>query len=739
MEMADFLIYAKSQLMQIKVKYLDNLKVEASFDDFKVIADQPVRYKGDGLAPGPFDYFLASSAMCAAYFVKVYCLARNISTEDIQIIQNNIVDPENRYQQTFQIQIELPESLSAKDREGILAAIDRCTVKKVIQQGPVFEITPLTSLKKSSFSLLDFNPEKATFIPGKDAPLESTLLKMSQLIQKLGINLEITSWRNLVPHVWSVHLRDADCPMNFTNGKGSTKEAALCSALGEFIERISSNYFYSDFYLGEEISNSTFVHYPDEKWFKIPKNNSLPKDLMDEYLQKIYNESGELTATHLVDTNSGNFERGICALPFIRQSDQKTVYIPVNLIANLFVSNGMSAGNSAFEARVQCLSEIFERAVKNQIIAQEIALPEVPREILEQYPNILEGIEKLEKEGFPVFVKDASLGGRYPVMCVTLINPKTGGAYASFGAHPQFEIALERSLTELLQGRSFEGLNDMPAPTLNDLAVKDQNNLIDHFIDSTGVISWKFFNTKPDFDFVHWNFSGATHDEFNYLMNIFKMLEKEVYIADYDSLGASACRILVPGYSEIYPLDEIIWNNNNEALQFRNDILNLHRLNNFELNALVERLENCDHDDFYQISELIGITFEENSAWGQLVIAELKLLIHLVLKNQEEAKDLVESLLVFNNNTLERKKYFRIISTLLDFKINNKLKTEDFRDGLNKMFGNELVEIGLSSIEGKTRFYGLTETDCKLTGLDKHLKLIESYKKIHAARLNNHS
>ncbi len=68
---------------------------------------------------------------------------------------------------------------------------------------------------------------------------------------------------------------------------------------------------------------------------------------------------------------------------------------------------------------MQCLSEIFERAVKKQIIEEEIALPDVPHEVLAKYPEILEGIEALEKQGFPVLVKDASLGGQFPVMCVT--------------------------------------------------------------------------------------------------------------------------------------------------------------------------------------------------------------------------------------------------------------------------------------------------------------------------------
>ena len=113
--------------MEIKVNFLDKLRLEAKFDDFTVIADQPIRYKGDGSAPGPFDYFLASSALCAAYFVKLYCDTRNIPTEHIRLSQNNIVDPENRYQQTFKIQVELPPDISAKDRLGILRSIDRCT------------------------------------------------------------------------------------------------------------------------------------------------------------------------------------------------------------------------------------------------------------------------------------------------------------------------------------------------------------------------------------------------------------------------------------------------------------------------------------------------------------------------------------------------------------------------------------------------------------------------------------
>src|SRR5690554_8128405 len=114
----------------------------------------------------------------------------------------------------------------------------------------------------------------------------------------------------------------------------------------------------------------------------------------------------------------------------------------------------MSAGNTLAEAQVQCLSEILERAVKKQIIQEEIALPDVPMHVLEKYPDILEGVQALEAQGFPILVKDASLGGQFPVACVTLMNPKTGGVFASFGAHPTMRVALERSLTELIDRKS---------------------------------------------------------------------------------------------------------------------------------------------------------------------------------------------------------------------------------------------------------------------------------------------
>ena len=107
-----------------------------------------------------------------------------------------------------------------------------------------------------------------TFIKGKDAALEESIAGMQTKLKALNIDVEEASWLNPIPNVLSVHIRDKDCGLMFTNGKGTTKKSCLASAIGEYFERLSCNYFFADFYLGEKFASGDFVHYPDERWFK---------------------------------------------------------------------------------------------------------------------------------------------------------------------------------------------------------------------------------------------------------------------------------------------------------------------------------------------------------------------------------------------------------------------------------------------------------------------------------------
>src|SRR5690606_16855226 len=133
-------------------------------------------------------------------------------------------------------QVELPADISDVDRRGILRLIERCTVKTVAQEGPEFVIEEEENLDADAQALLTLGQssnsatDASTYIAGKDLPLEQTIADMSSLLASLGIKIEIASWRNIIPNVWSLHIRDAHSPMCFTNGKGATKESALASA-----------------------------------------------------------------------------------------------------------------------------------------------------------------------------------------------------------------------------------------------------------------------------------------------------------------------------------------------------------------------------------------------------------------------------------------------------------------------------------------------------------------------------
>lgn len=573
-----------------------------------------------------------------------------------------------------------------------------------------------------------------TMILGKDAPLEETISRLKNKLLDWGFDVEEASWLNPVPNVWSVHIRDRFCPYLFTNGKGLTKDAALASALGEFFERLNCNYFFADFYLGEKIANSEFVHYPNEKWFAIT-NDEMPEGLMNEALWDWYDPARELTAAQLVDTNSGNLGRGICALPYTNIINNKTSFIPMNIIGNLYVSNGMSAGNTITEARVQALSEIFERSVKNQILSEGLSLPTIPQEVLNRYPKVVEAIAELESHGYPIICKDASLGGKFPVINVTLLNPSEGTAFASFGAHPKFQVALERTLTELLQGRRLDQLNVFSPPSFELEDVKDNLNLEAHFIDSNGLIHWNFFKETADHEFSDWNFGeNTTQSEYNALIDIFKKIEKDVYVMDFEHLGVYGCRIHVPGMSEIYQPEDLAWDNNNAGYDVRSEILTAHELSADDLMELHSKLDDKGFDDMLLVTHAIGVIPDAGTYWADLRMGEFKTMIAFAAKNFESAKAGAEWCLHFAPLKQERKLLYLCLNTLLQIEMDDNLNEKDFLPTVERMYGKELMEKSQRIINGFEKFDGLHESDINLSGFEMHQKLITSYQKLQDAK-----
>lgn len=572
-----------------------------------------------------------------------------------------------------------------------------------------------------------------TFIKGKDRDLESTIDIMLAKLKAIDIDVEEASWLNPVPNVYSVHIRDKDCGLMFTNGKGATKKACLASALGEYFERLSCNYFFADFYLGEDFAQGEFVHYPDERWFPTD-SDTMPSELLNDELWDFYDPERALSPQQLFDTNSGTGERGICALPYVCQRDNKTVWFPVSIIGNLYVSNGMSAGNTKNEARVQALSEVFERYVKNKIIAEGICLPDVPDKVLQRFPGIVAAIRDLESHGYHLRISDASLGGQYPVMCVTLINPRNASVFASFGAHPCFEVALERTVTELLQGRSLDQLDGFQPASFDLDEVADQHNLETHFIDSSGLLAYDFFKGSPDYEFVDWNHDTSTDDQFEFLCGIIHDMGNNIYISDYEHLDVYACRIIVPGMSDIYPVDDLQWDNNNEGAMYRETILSLKNLDADSWQQLYESLQDGGYNDFQRVAEFIGVAPEPGSAWASLRIGELKAMLCLALGEHEEALEWVEWCLHGEQLGDARTREYACIQVLLQFTLDGERDYSDYADSLALMYGADNLQLGLDIIEARESFHGLHSPGLSLEGFDTHARLLDAYRKLHKAK-----
>ena len=578
------------------------------------------------------------------------------------------------------------------------------------------------------------NTSTETFIPSKDASLEHSISTLQAKLLDIGFHVEERSWLNEIEGIWSVHVTDRDCTRLFSNGKGASQLAARASALGEYFERLSTNYFWTHFYLGETISNQDYVHYPNEKWFPLT-DDAWPAGLLNKELHQFYNPEGSVSASKLIDLNSGNAKRGICAIPYKRLRDDEVAYFPVNLIGNLYVSNGMSAGNTLKEARTQALAEIFERDIKYKIIREGICLPDVPETVINRYPRIAAGIKGLRDAGYGILVKDASLGGQYPVMNVTLLHPEDQGCFASFGAHPRFEVALERALTELLQGRAIDGLKNFVKPGFDMEEIADSQNLEIHFVDSSGVISWNFLNDTPDYDFVDWNFGTTTEEDYQWCCDAIHESGHDIYIADFTHLDVYACRIFVPGMSEIYPVEELEWENNTVGNLVRPGLLRVQDLTENESAELLETLLDLELADELPVTTLIGLCADAGTVWADLRVGELKALLGLAVGDADVILEGCDWIHQFGELPEKRARVYRCVSDLVQLQeMTEQNHTQPFNANLALMYSQETLDQAQKLLSRESRYFGLNNLGANMEGSEMHKQLLAAYAKVNAKK-----
>jgi ribosomal protein S12 methylthiotransferase accessory factor len=244
--------------------------------------------------------------------------------------------------------------------------------------------------------------------------------KMKNLLKTFNIEAQIID-EYFFNNVYSVTLQAKNLPF-FSNGKGWDKKAALLGAYGEMCERFLTKNYFEDYFLDNI--------YPDAKNCKF----------LNETLNKFY-QIDELNKEDLIDFSSSSEE--ILSIPFKKLNSNEIVYFPINLIQNLYASNGMAFYPDKKIAFENTLSEIIERFVKFKVIKNGYSLPKIKH--------------KLNSENIQIY--DASLNSKYPVMAVSYI--KSNNILLTFGCDIDQEKAIEKAYFELMQGReNFENIGE---------------------------------------------------------------------------------------------------------------------------------------------------------------------------------------------------------------------------------------------------------------------------------------
>ncbi len=401
----------------------------------------------------------------------------------------------------------------------------------------------------------------------KDLAPQETIKKIKNILKKLDIEVKKSSFRS-TNSLYSMRLTVPDVGWG-VNGKGTTKLFCEASAYGEFMERLQNLSFMDDFFVSDILFNTFSKKSYKKSFFNDSKSinikdilKTLP-DLKSDMALSFYDsdkifpkKESDLIKTWVKLNGSSKFD----CIPFYSVTKRKIVYLPIYILTELGHSNGLASGNTFEEAMCQGLSEILERYAQEKILVNDLTPPQIPKSYINKIcPELVNTIYEIEKKGdFKVLVYDCSLGKNLPVVGTILINQKKHEYSVKFGAHPQFAIALERCLTELVQGRKFDSSYPFTKWTKhNEKISKTHYNLSTMTRKNLGSVSNSLFYTKSSWNFVEWknqkNFSNKAGVK--ELINICLKLSQDIYIRDNSYLGFPAYRIYVPKISSVHGTD----------------------------------------------------------------------------------------------------------------------------------------------------------------------------------------
>lgn len=390
----------------------------------------------------------------------------------------------------------------------------------------------------------------------KDNTPQKTITRIKKILKKNNLNISERVVTNQDETSCFVRVYVEGTDSISSGGKGTSKENCIASAYAEFMERLQTGLIFEPYF---------FMSEPDEK---IKDINDLEITEAEKNLFKLINkillkEKNILELKYQKEFNFNQIEGQTSVVPFVAVKDKKIKYLPINEIKFLQGSNGAAAGNTYEEALVQGFSEICERYSMRQIFEKNIKMPLLPSEYINKYEKIQKIISYIENKGISITIKDASLGKGLPVIC-TVFEDKNNNEVVnlSFGAHPSLPIAIERTLTEFLQGYDIE--KDFEREINNYININDYEKICRvvkrQFANKCVFPKKSKFLTNILCDDCDYDFSKETWITNEKVSNkslskklTSKILEfsDEIYIRDYNFMDFPAVYIYVPEFSQI--------------------------------------------------------------------------------------------------------------------------------------------------------------------------------------------
>jgi len=130
--------------MDMEITFPGGKKVDAQYSDFTVKTDQSVADGGSGVAPSPFDLFLASIGTCIGYYVLSFCQKKNIPTQNITLHASMQRNQKTHLVEHCDITINVPNDFPKKYENAVIKAAEVCTVKRHLQNPPKIDIKVAT-------------------------------------------------------------------------------------------------------------------------------------------------------------------------------------------------------------------------------------------------------------------------------------------------------------------------------------------------------------------------------------------------------------------------------------------------------------------------------------------------------------------------------------------------------------------------------------------------------------------